>query len=61
MSTRAIPADTSSNGEAVGAGIRTVLPDVPTSTRSVFHLLPTPPYFPSPEWAIHCDLPAQST
>ena len=46
MSTVAIPGLT--------AGIRTVLPSIRTSTRSVFHLLHTPPYLPSAERAIHC-------
>ena len=58
---RAIPVDTCPNGEAVRAGIRMILPGVRTSMRSVFHLLHTPPYLPSSEWAIHCVLPAHST
>ena len=56
VSTRAIPCH-----HVPERRIGTVLPDVRTSTRSVFHLLNTPPYLPAAERAIHCVLPTQST
>ena len=61
VSTRAISVDTYPHGFDVRAGIRTVLPGVRTSTRSVFHLLHTLPYLPSAEREIHCVLPTHST
>ena len=54
VSTRAMPADTCRNGEAVRASIGTVSPDVRTRARLVFYLLCIPLYLSLAKRAIHC-------